>query len=71
MKLLYTVTLVYVFLLSLLDEKLAQQKQKLLRLDCHGKGKRCRNASTPLYRIRLALSNLLNLYLNPEAQNSG
>lgn len=71
MKLLHTVTLVYAFLLSLLDEKMAQQKQKLLRLGCHRTGKRCRKTPTPLYRIRLALSNLLNLNLNPETQNSG
>lgn len=71
MKLLHTVTLVYAFLLSLLNEKLNQQRQKLLRLGCHRTGKRCRNAPTPLYRIRLAIANLFNLYCIPETQNSG
>ena len=60
MKLLQTVTLVYAFLLSLLEEQLRDKRDQLLRLGCHRTGKRCRNTPTPLYRIRLALANLLN-----------
>lgn len=60
MKLLQIVTLVYAFLLSLLDEKLEEQVSKLLRMGCHRTGKRCRETPTPLYRIRLALANLFN-----------
>ncbi len=71
MKLLYTVTLVYAFLLSLLDEKLKPHRQHLLQWGCHRTGKRCRSAPTPLYRIRLALANLLNYCIHPFFQNSG
>jgi hypothetical protein len=71
MKLLQTVTLVYAFLLSLLEEQLQKKIKILLRKGCHRTGKRCREASTPLYRIRLALTNLWNLFLNSSFQNSG
>jgi hypothetical protein len=71
MKLLQIVTLVYAFLLSLLQDQLQDKREKLLRYGCHRTGKRCREASTPLYRIRLALTNLLNLIMNPFLQNSG
>ena len=62
MKLLQTVTLVYAFLLSLLEEQLRGKRNQLLRQGCHRTGKRCRNTPAPLYRIRLALANLLNLF---------
>jgi hypothetical protein len=62
MKLLQTLTLVYAFLLSLLEDKLKEAVNQLLRQGCHRTGKRCRNTPTPLYRIRLALANLLNLF---------
>lgn len=71
MKLLQTVTLVYAFLLSLLEERLQEKIKSLLRMGCHRTGKRCREASTPLYRVRLALANLWNLSLNLPLQNSG
>ena len=60
MKLLQTVALVYAFLLSLLEEQLRDKRNQLLQKGCHRTGKRCRNTPTPLYRIRLALANLLN-----------
>lgn len=71
MKLLQTVTLVYAFLLSLLEEQLQEKIKMLLRNGCHRTGKRCREASTPLYRIRLALANLLNLFIYSSLENSG
>ena len=71
MKLLQTVALVYAFLLSLLIEKLKPKIKLLLKTGCPRTGKRCREASTPLYRIRLALANLLNLLSHPAFQNSG
>ena len=61
MKLLQTVTLVYAFLLSLLEEQHQEKAESLMRTGCHRTGKRCREASTPLYRIRLALANLMNI----------
>ncbi|WP_161888298.1 transposase [Pontibacter russatus] len=61
MKLLQVVTLVYAFLLSLLDKELREAVSHLLRQGCHRTGKRCRKTPTPLYRIRLALANLWNL----------
>ena len=72
MKLLQIVTLVYAFLLSLLKEELTEKVKQLLRQGCHRTGKRYREASTPLYRIRLALANLLNeLVTYSRLQNSG
>ena len=71
MKLLQTVTLVYAFLLSLLEEQLQEKVKELLRTGCHRTGKRCRVASTPLYRIRLALANLLNILFYSSLRNSG
>ena len=71
MKLLQTVTLVYAFLPSLLDEKMKEERDNLLRTGCHRTGKQYKDASVPLYRIRLALANLLNLYFFASLQNSG
>ena len=71
MKLLQTVTLVYAFLLSLLEEQLQEKVKKLMRTGCHRTGKRCRDASTPLYRIRLALANLLNILFYSSLKDSG
>jgi hypothetical protein len=70
MKLLQIVALVYAFLLSLLIEQLKPKIEELLNTACPRTGKRCREASTPLYRIRLALANLLNLLSYPTFQNS-
>lgn len=58
LKLLLIATLVYAFLLRLLDPALAALRQWLLRWWCHRTGKRCQEASAPLYRLRSALSQL-------------
>lgn len=71
-KLLLMVTLAYAFLLTLLEIPLLCQW--LLRNFCHRTGKRNREASIPLYRIRYALSRLWILYMTYPAvikQNSG
>jgi hypothetical protein len=57
-KLLLMVTLVYAFLLSLLHPQLETLRQWLLRFWCHRTGKRHREVSMPLYRLRSALSRL-------------
>ena len=62
-KLLLMVTLVYAFLLSLLDPALEILRAWLLRYWCHRTGKRSREASAPLYRLRSALSRLWQAYL--------
>lgn len=64
LKLMLIVALLYAFLLSLLRAELRHWQQLLLRLGCHRTGKRCREASAPLYRIRIAFTHLW-------AQNSG
>lgn len=58
LKLMLMVTLVYAFLLSLLDSTLQPLRQLLLRHWGHRTGKRYREASIPLYRLRAALSRL-------------
>jgi Transposase DDE domain len=58
LKLLGIVTLVYSFLLHLLQDVYSQIKEYLLRLKCHRTGKRCQNTLAPLYRLRWALSRL-------------
>lgn len=67
MKLMAIVTLVYDFLLSLL-RNWKSLWQVFFKRWCHRTGKRYRNASIPLYRLRLAISNCLFLFW---AQNSG
>jgi hypothetical protein len=62
-KLLLMVTLVYAFLLTLLDATLELVRVWLLRSWCHRTGKRSREASAPLYRLRSALSRLWQAYL--------
>lgn len=57
-KLLLLASLAYAFLLSLLDETQAPIRAWLLRCWCHRTGKRSRATSTPLYRLRTALSRL-------------
>lgn len=52
LKLLLMVSLAYAFLLSLLAPHLADLRQWLLRHFCHRAGKRYREASIPLYRLR-------------------
>lgn len=58
LKLLLIATLAYAFLLSLLDPLLNDFRHRLLRHFCHRTGKRCRDAATPLYRLRAALAKL-------------
>lgn len=55
-KLLLITTLVYAFLLSLLEPAMQELRKWLLRSFCHRTGKRSRNTRTPLYRLRLAIS---------------
>jgi hypothetical protein len=62
LKLLLIATLAYAFLLSLLDPLLKDLRHRLLRQFCHRTGKRCRDASTPLYRLRDALAKLWSAY---------
>lgn len=63
-KLLMMAALVYAFLLSLLDPSLAELREEVIRLWCHRTGKRSKNAPTPLYRLRSALSRLWLAYLS-------
>jgi hypothetical protein len=65
LKLLAMVSLVFAFLLSLLAPTLAPLRAWLLRHFCHRTGKRYRDASLPLYRLRLALSLLWLCYPDP------
>lgn len=73
-KLLLMVTLVYAFLLSLLEAALETVRGWLLRYWCHRTGKRSREVAAPLYRLRSALSRLWQAYLSSPATlrlNSG
>jgi hypothetical protein len=70
LKLLLMATLVYAFLLSLLDPTLEPLRRWLLRHFCHRTGKRSQVALTPLYRLRAAISALW-LAAEPSFQNSG
>lgn len=74
LKLLMMATMVYAFLLSLLNESLKPLVDSLLRDWCHRTGKRYRTFTVPLYRIRSALSRLW-LAFSPSPQftflNSG
>lgn len=58
LKLLSIVTVVYAFLISLLEPLHQELVQAVLRLKCHRTGKRCREATAPLYRLRWAISRL-------------
>lgn len=55
-KLLLIASLAYTFLFSLLKPVLAPIRDWLLRTFCHRTGKRSRDTSAPLYRLRMALS---------------
>lgn len=59
LKFLLMVTLVYAFLLSLLDPSLKDFRDTLLRRFCPRTGERSRGSPTPLYRIRIALDYLI------------
>jgi hypothetical protein len=74
LKLLLIVSLVYAFLLSLLDPLLKPLRDILLQRFCHRTGKRSRVSPTPLYRVRTALSHLWLCTTSPFMalrQNSG
>lgn len=76
LKLLLLATLAYAFLLSLLAPLLHGLLTLLLRHWCHRTGERCRDASTPLYRLRSALARLWSYFPRPPAhipllENSG
>jgi hypothetical protein len=58
LKLLLIVSLVYAFLLSLLDPLLKHFRETLLKHFCPRTGKRSRDVPTPLYRLRIALTYL-------------
>jgi hypothetical protein len=58
LKMLGVVTLVYSFLLFLLNPFYSDTIKLLLQLKCHRTGKRCQEALAPLYRLRWALSRL-------------
>jgi hypothetical protein len=62
LKLLGLVTLVYSFLLYLLQESYINIREYLLRLKCRRTGKRCQSVQAPLYRLRWALSRLWEEY---------
>lgn len=62
LKLLLMVTLVYAFLLSLLQAELQLLRRWLLRYFCHRTGKRGRETPAPLYRLRAALGRLWLAY---------
>lgn len=73
-KLLLLATLAYAFLRSLLAPDHTAMRQWLLRYWCHRTGKRSREVSTPLYRLRSALSRLWLAYRptsHPALQSSG
>lgn len=74
-KFLLLATLAYAFLLSLLRDDQMAVRHWLLRYWCHRTGKRSRETSAPLYRLRSALSRLWLAYLSLPAsailQNSG
>lgn len=57
-KLLAIAALVQAFLFSLLDDRLQPLRSWLLDHWCHRTGKRSRSTAAPLYRLRLALSQL-------------
>ena len=62
LKLLGIVTLVYTFLLHLLNPAYKKLVASVLRLKCHRTGKRCREILSPLYRLRWAISRLWDDY---------
>ena len=62
LKLLGIVTLVYAFLLHLLNPMYSRLVSLVLHLKCHRTGKRCREVIAPLYRLRWAISRLWDDY---------
>jgi Transposase DDE domain len=73
-KLLLLASMAYSYMLSLLDEEMAEVRAWLLEQWCHRTGKRLRRVAAPLYRLRAALSRLWLAHLPPPtvaAQTSG
>jgi len=73
-KLMMMVTLVYAFLLSLLQAPWDAIRTWLLRHFCHRTGKRSRQTAAPLYRLRSAISRLwcwADTSPQPHPQSSG
>lgn len=58
LKLLLIATLAFMYLIALLHPRHEQLKEWLLRSYCSRTGRRCQRAKVPLYRLRLALSQL-------------
>lgn len=58
LKLLLIATLAFMFLTTLLYPHFERLKDWLLRSYCPRTGRRCQSAKVPLYRLRLALSQL-------------
>jgi hypothetical protein len=58
LKLLSLVTIVYTFLLALLDPLHQELVKAVLQVKCHRTGKRCQEVQAPLYRLRWAISRL-------------
>jgi len=75
LKLLLMVSLVFAFLLTLLEERCEGLRTWLLHYWCHRTGKRCRDTPTPLYRLRWAICRLWLTYapsvLRSRLLNSG
>jgi len=75
LKLLLMVSLIYAFLLTFFDDSAQGLRLWLLRYWCHRTGKRCRETTTPLYRLRWAISRLWLTYapslLRPRLLNPG
>ncbi len=61
-KLLLLAALAQAFLLRLLTPSFEEVRQWLLAVWCHRTGQRSRTTATPLYRLRLALSNLWDAF---------
>jgi len=70
LKLLAIVALAYAFLLSLLDPASHALVEQLLRRFCHRTGKRGRETSAPLYRLRAAISRLWSAHPRTSTQPS-
>jgi hypothetical protein len=70
MKLLGIVALVYAYLVQLLDPAMHAFVVEVIRRCCHRTGKRGRDTSAPLYRLRAAISRLLAGHPQTTAQTS-
>jgi hypothetical protein len=62
-KLLLMVSMAYAFLPGLLNPELRELREDLMRRFCPRTGKRSRDASAPLYRLRTAICHLWSAFL--------